>query len=316
VIRYILRRTLLLLPVLFSISLVTFYAMHLVPGDVVDQILGTQAEVTPERVAEIKRAFGLDRPVLLQYWDWAQHAVRGDLGHSLRSGRSVAGDILARLPVTYELALIALFLACAVGIPAGLIAGFYRNSAFDAVARVLSLVGMSIPNFWLATLLILMSSRWLGWLPRLGYVGIWSDPLANLSSMLWPAVALSTAVSATIARLLRSSVLEVLTQDYVKTARGKGLSSSRVVWRHVLKNALIPALTIVGIQAGYLLAGAVVIEEIFSMPGTGRLVLNAIFQRDYPVIQGGVLIITLTFALINLLVDVLYAYVDPRIHYG
>src|SRR5579885_1242709 len=287
----------------------------MLPANAVQMFVGTQVDMTPAQLEELRRLFGLARPLPLQYVDWVGHLLRGDFGVSLRTSRPVLPDILARLPVSAEITALALTLALALALPVGVAAAVRRGSAVDAGVRVLGLLGLSVPNFWLATMLLLLLT--VSPLASIGvYVGFLADPVRNLTVMALPALSLGVALAAVFMRFVRSSLLEVLGQEYVRTARAKGVRERLVITRHALRNALIPLITVVGFQAGYLLGGTVVIEEVFALPGMGRFVLTAIGQRDYPVVQGVVLVIAVLFVLINLGVDVLYALVDPRVRYG
>jgi len=313
--RYLATRLLALIPVLLGILAAVFLLIRLIPGDAVQLFLGTQVEMTPEQMAELRRFFGVDKPIWAQFLDYLGRILRGDFGVSLRTARPVLADILARLPLSFQLATLALLVAVALAVPLGILSAVTRNSAFDVVTRIGGLLGLSIPNFWLGAMLILIFSRYFH--VSLGqYVPVTQDPVGTLRSLYLPALALGTAIAAILMRYMRSSLLEVLGQEYIRTARGKGLRAAAVMLRHALPNALIPVITVIGFQMGYLLGGTVVIEEIFALPGMGRLVLQAIFQRDYPVVQGVVLVIALVFVVTNLVVDVLYAWIDPRIRYG
>lgn len=313
--RYLAARLLALIPVLLGILAVVFLLIRLIPGDAVQLFLGTQVEMTPEQMAELRRFFGVDKPIHAQFIEYLGRIVRGDLGVSLRTSRPVFGDILQRLPLSFQLAALALIIAMAIAVPLGITSAVTRNSALDVLARIGGLLGLSMPNFWLGAMLILIFSRYLH--VSLGqYVPITQNPVATLQSLYLPALALGAAIAAILMRYVRSSLLEVLGQDFVRTARGKGLRNVAVMLRHALPNALIPVITVLGFQMGYLLGGTVVIEEIFALPGMGRLALQAIHQRDYPVVQGVVLVIALLFVLTNLVVDLLYAWIDPRIRYG
>ena len=313
--RYLATRLLALIPVLLGILAVVFLLIRLIPGDAVQLFLGTQVEMTPEQMAELRRFFGVDKPIWAQFVDYLGRILRGDFGVSLRTSRPVLPDIVARLPLSFQLAMFALTIALAIAVPLGILSAVTRNSAFDVLTRIGGLLGLSMPNFWLGAMLILVFSRYLH--VSLGqYVPLRQNPLGTLESLYLPAIALGSAIAAILMRYIRSSLLEVLGQDYVRTARGKGLRASAVMLRHALPNAMIPVITVVGFQMGYLLGGTVVIEEIFALPGMGRLVLQAIFQRDYPVVQGVVLTIALLFVVTNLVVDLLYAWIDPRIRYG
>lgn len=313
--RYLATRLLALIPVLLGILAVVFLLIRLIPGDAVQLFLGTQVEMTPEQMAELRRFFGVDKPIWAQFVDYLGRILRGDFGVSLRTSRPVLPDIMARLPLSFQLAMFSLAIALTIAVPLGILSAVTRNSAFDVLTRIGGLLGLSMPNFWLGAMLILVFSRYLH--VSLGqYVPLSQNPLGTLESLYLPAIALGTAIAAILMRYIRSSLLEVLGQDYVRTARGKGLRASAVMLRHALPNAMIPVITVVGFQMGYLLGGTVVIEEIFALPGMGRLVLRAIFQRDYPVVQGVVLTIALLFVVTNLVVDLLYAWIDPRIRYG
>jgi peptide/nickel transport system permease protein len=313
--RYLATRVLALLPVLLGILAAVFLLIRLIPGDAVQLFLGTQVEMTPDQMIELRRFFGVDKPIWAQFADYLSRILRGEFGVSLRTARPVLPDILTRLPLSAELAALALLVAVALAIPLGILSAVTRNSAFDVLTRVGGLLGLSIPNFWLGAMLILLFSRYFH--VALGqYAPVTHDPLATLRSLALPALALGAAIAAILMRYVRSALLEVLGQDYVRTARSKGLRRAAIMLRHALPNALIPVITVIGFQLGYLLGGTVVIEEIFALPGMGRLVLLAIFQRDYPVVQGVVLVIALLFVLTNLFVDVLYAWIDPRIRYG
>lgn len=313
---FLLRRLLLAIPVLLGVSILVFAMIRLVPGDVIDRIMGPDVRITAERRAELERVFGLDRSIPEQYLAWLGGVLRGDLGASLLSRRPVAADLAARIPVTLQLALLSLALALAVGVPLGIVAALRRDSWVDHLATLLALVGMSIPNFWLGTLLVLVFSLWLGWLPSAGYVAFAEDPVRNLRLMVLPVTSLAVVEAAVIMRMVRGMALDVIGQDYVRTAKAKGLAAAAVTWRHVLPNTLVPVITVVGLSAGYLLSGTIIIEEIFSVPGLGRLALMAVNNRDYPLLQGTVLVIAGTYLAVNLAVDLLYGVVDPRIRYS
>lgn len=309
--KYILQRLLATIPVLIGTSLLTFLLIRLVPGDPVQIMLGPEVEGNARE--EITRLYGLDRPWAVQYIEWAGNVLHGDLGTSIRSRLPVSESIWERMPATLELAFLALAIGLSIGITFAIVASQHRGRLADGISSLFVLVGISMPGFWLATLLVLIFALYLRWLPSIGYVPIFENPLENLRVMILPAVSLGVAFAATTMRFTRSSLLEVFNQDYVRTARAKGLSDDAVTYRHALKNAIIPVVTVTGIQVGRLLGGAVIIEQIFALPGIGRYVFDAISQRDYPVIQGTVLFFTLGFILINLLVDVLYGFLDPRI---
>jgi peptide/nickel transport system permease protein len=312
-IEYVVRRVIAIIPVLFGISILVFVLVHLIPGDVAQILLGTQA--TDQQIETLRRTFGLDRPLPVQYVDWLSHILRGDFGVSFRTNRPVLPDLVSRFGVTLQLTLVSMLIALGVAIPLGVASAANKGKSSDAIARIAALLGLSIPNFWLGTLLILFVSVTLHWLPPVGFVSLLDDPWLGLQTLILPALALGTAVAAFIMRMVRSSLLEVLSQDFIRTAHAKGLESRTVLYRHALKNAFIPVLTVIGVQIGYLLGGAVIIESIFSLPGMGRLLLDSISNRDYSIVQGGVLFIALVFSLVNLSVDLVYGWLDPRIRY-
>jgi peptide/nickel transport system permease protein len=312
--RYILRRLIQMLPVLFLVSVIVFSLLHLTPGDPATSMLGEEA--TPEAVAALRERMGLDDPLPVQYVRWLSSVLQGDLGRSIRSNQPVSEAIADRLPVTIELTLLSVLISLAIALPAGIVAAMRRNSPLDTGTTVTALLGVSLPNFFLAILMIYLLSLKLGWLPPIGYTPFLDDPIDNLKKMLMPAITLGTGLAAIVMRMTRSSLLEVLDQDHVRTARAKGLSEARVVQRHALRNALIPVVTVVGLQIGGLLGGAIITESIFVLPGIGRLLVDSIFQRDFPLVQGVVLFASLAFLFTNLLVDLLYAALDPRIRYS
>ena len=313
---FLARRILLALPALFGVALVVFLLMRAVPGDVVTSLVGLEGNITPERRAELQRMFGLDLPVHVQFGQWLSAALQGDLGSSLRTGRSVSLDLALRFPVTLQLTFLSLCVALLVAVPAGVAAALRRGRTVDYAVSVFALLGLSLPSFFLGILLILLFSLRLGWLPPAGYVPFTEAPLDNLRHMVLPSVSLGLVLAAATARIVRSTMLEVLNRDFIRTARAKGLAEPRVLYRHALRNALIPVVTVVGLQFGTLLGGAVIIEQVFSLPGVGRFALEGINLRDYPVVQGAVLLISAAFIVVNLLVDVLYSLIDPRIRYG
>ena len=313
---FLARRVLLSLPALLGVAFVVFLLMRAVPGDVVTNLVGLEGNVTPERLAELRRMFGLDLPVHVQFSQWLSAAVQGDLGSSLRTGRPVGLDLALRFPVTLQLTLLSLTVALLIAIPAGIAAALGRGRAVDYAVSTFALLGLSVPSFFLGILLILFFSLKLRWLPPAGYVPFLEAPVESLKHMLLPSVSLGLVLAAATTRIVRSTMLEVLNRDFVRTARAKGAGGKRVLYRHALRNALIPVVTVVGLQFGTLLGGAVIIEQVFSLPGVGRFALEGINLRDYPVVQGAVLLISAAFIVVNLLVDVLYSVIDPRIRYG
>ncbi|HMH75392.1 MAG TPA: nickel ABC transporter permease [Candidatus Udaeobacter sp.] len=301
---FVARRVLAVVPVLFGVTLAVFSMLFLVPGDPVKMMLA-EFVTNPDQIAQMRAQLHLDEPILQQYGRFVGNAVRGDLGTSIRSRRPVATEIAENVGSTAQLALASMAVAIGLGIPLGLVAALGRNSWLDVAAMVVALLGVAMPSFWLGLLLIFAFSLHLGWFPATGG--------GDLHHLVLPAVTLGMIAAAIIARLTRSSMLEVLGQDYVRTARAKGLAWWGVVVRHALKNALIPIVTIFGLQFGNLLAGAVIVETVFSRPGLGRLVVGGILAKDFPLVQGAVLFVAVAYVLINVLVDVAYAFVDPRI---
>jgi peptide/nickel transport system permease protein len=301
---------------LLGLTVLIFLMLRLIPGTVVEQMIGADAIVSPAMVAELKRFFGLDQPWYVQYGQWMGQLFQGDLGTSWRTGKPVIELIMERLPVTLELTTLAVVFALVIGIPAGIVSAVRRDGAVDNVARVGTLLGLSVPVFWQGTMLILFFSLYLRWMPPVVWVGFSADPLRNLTIMVLPAICLGTASAANIARTTRACMLDVLRSEFVRTAAAKGLAERVVILKHALRNALIPVVTVAGVQMGILLGGTVVVEEVFTLPGVGRLVLWSIYQRDFPLTQSTILFIAFMFMAINLAVDLLYAYLDPRIRYS
>ncbi len=309
---YILRRLLVAIPLLLVVSIVVFLLMQLTPGDPAVLMLGQDA--TPQSIAQLRNQFGLDLPLPQQYLLFLENLLRGDLGRSFGTRLSVAGELARTWPATLELAVAAMAIALAVGLPLGVITAVGRGGVLDQITRVVVLVTVSMPIFWSGLLLIYYFSVQLGWLPTSGRGD--GTVESELSHLILPAVSLSTFSLAVIVRLMRSSMLDVLGEDYIRTARSKGLRTWTVILRHGMKNALIPVVTVAGLQFGQLLAGAALTETVFNWPGVGRLVVTAVFSRDYPTIRGAVLLIATTFIIVNLLVDLVYAFLDPRIRYS
>ncbi|MBV9280693.1 MAG: ABC transporter permease [Chloroflexi bacterium] len=308
---FVLRRLLVTLPVLLLVSIMSFSLLQLIPGDPATVILGQEA--TPAAKAAMRHQLGLDKPLPVQYVTWLGKVLHGDLGKSLVDGTPVTQEIVQRLPVTLELTIGSFLVALLLAIPLGILSATRRGTIADYVGMLFAFGGMSIPSFWLGIMLIIIFAVNLGWLPASGYTPLFQDPRANLSAMLLPVVATGVRESAVIMRLLRSSMLEVLSQDYVRLARAKGLLPRVVVLRHALRNALIPVVTASGLTVAGLLGGVVITESIFSLPGFGRLIVQAIFQRDFVTVQGAVLISAIFVILVNVLVDITYTFVDPRI---
>jgi peptide/nickel transport system permease protein len=311
---YILRRLVMLVPVLIVVGVVVFGLVHLTPGDPAAVILGDRA--TPEDIARLRDQLGLNDPLPVQFVRWFSNVLRLDFGESIFLGEPVTQALLDRVQPTVLLTLYALSIQVLIGIPAGVLAAVRYNSPLDRALTVMAISGSAIPTFFLGILLILIFSVRLCWLPSGGYVPFGEDPAAHFRGMLLPAFALGFSAAGLLARLVRSSMLDVLREDYVRTAFAKGLPEQLVIVRHALRNALIPALTVIGISIGALLGGAVVTETVFTIPGMGRLVVQSIARRDYPVIQGAIIAIAMTYVLVNLVVDVLYVYIDPRVRLG
>lgn len=312
-IRYIIGRLLVAIPVLLIVSLISFSLMQLVPGDPAILIAGLQA--TPDEVQQVREQLGLDRPFYIQLATWYGNLLRGDLGTSLLLGRDVLEVTLERLPVSFSIAFYALVLTVVVGMASGVLAALRQNTWVDQAVMTFALIGVSLPNFWLALMLIILFAVQLGWLPSGGYIDFREDFWGWLQAATLPAVSLAMLQTGLLARITRSTMLEVLRQDYIRTARAKGLPNHLVIGKHALKNVMIPVITVLGIVFSLLLSGSVVIETIFSIPGMGSLLGSSILRRDYPVIQGGLLFVATMLLLLNLLVDVLYAYFDPRVRY-
>jgi len=301
-----------LIPTLIGVSIITFLLMRLAPGDPTTAILGMKA--TPEKIAYINQKFGLDKPIPLQYLIWLKNLVlNGDLGNSIVENEPVLRIILRRIPVTFQLAMSSIILSLCISLPAGIVSAVKKDTWFDNFARIFAFWGISTPNFWLGLLLIIGFGVMIPVLPVYGYVGIFEDFVQGIRHMILPAITLGTALAAMVTRMTRSSLLETLNEDYVRTARAKGLKERVVISKHAVKNAMIPVATVVGLQLGYILGGSVLTETVFALPGMGRLMIRSIFKQDYPVVQGTVLVYALTFVLVNLLVDLSYAYLDPKI---
>lgn len=309
--RFVLRRISTGVAVLFLVSVIVFSMVQLVPGDPAEMMLGQNA--SPEALTNLRRDLGLDRPLWIQYVTWATGVVRGDLGQSVSLDQPIASIIRERLPATLMLTIGGMVVAVGIGVPLGIASSVKRGSRIDLGISLVAFLGVSIPQFWLGILLILAFSLQLGVLPPGGFASVFVEPVEGLRRLLLPSVALGFTLAAIISRMTRSSMLEVLGTDYIRTARSKGVHENRVVFRHALRNALIPTLTVIGIQVGYLVGGAIVIEEVFYWPGLGRLVLHAVNYRDLPMLQGVTMVIAIAFVLINLVIDVLYTILDPRV---
>jgi peptide/nickel transport system permease protein len=309
----IVSRLLSALPILLIVSLITFAMIHLIPGDPAAAIAGLSA--TPDQINNIRHDLGLDQPLATQFVRWYGNLLHGDLGRSLLLGQPVLEATLYRLPVTIGLSLYALVITLAIGLVSGVLAALRQNTWVDQAAMMFAMIGISLPNFYLGLLMIILFAVDLGWLPSGGYIPLWGNPLGWLASMTMPAVSLALLLAGLLARITRSTMLEVLRQDYIRTARAKGLPRRLVVMKHALSNALIPIVTVIGIIVSLLISGAVVTETLFSIPGIGQLLTQAVLNRDYPMVQGGLLIVTALLVLVNIGVDVIYAVLDPRVRY-
>jgi peptide/nickel transport system permease protein len=314
VLEFLIRRVAISVVTLFVISLIVFTGVRMIPGDPARVMGGTDADAAG--LAEIRQKYGLDDPIPLQYLRWIGLALRGDLGESIRTRESVVWTVGRKLPITIELACLSLLVAVAIAIPAGVFSAVRRNTAWDFLVNALSLCGLSVPSFWLGIMLILLLSVRLHWLPASGFVPPWASPLANLERMIMPAFVLGAGLAAVLMRQTRNSMIEILGADYIRTAWSKGLAGRAVIFRHAFRNGLIPVVTILGLQTGALMGGAVVTEQIFVVPGFGRLIVEAVFTRDYPLVQGVVLVTASTYVLVNLLVDLSYSVLNPRIRIG
>jgi peptide/nickel transport system permease protein len=311
--QYLIRRLLLLVPVLLGVSIAVFSLIRFIPGDPAVLTLGQAA--TPEAIAQVRQSLRLDDPLPVQYAAWLGRVLRGDLGTSIESGRPVTREIWERLPVTLELLIIAVGMSLVIAIPLGVISAIRANSVADYAARLGAIAGLSIPGFWIGQMMIVLPSIWWNHAPPFGYRPFFDDPLTNIQQFYLPGIALGIGAAAILIRLTRSSLLEVMRADYIRTAWSKGMRERTIVIRHALKNGLIPIITVLGLQIGALMGGTVIMESVFALPGMGRLSLDSITRRDYPVVQGIVLLMATSYVLINLVVDLIYGWLDPRIHF-
>ncbi|NJN19820.1 MAG: ABC transporter permease [Oscillochloris sp.] len=314
--RFVLQRLALVIPTLIGTSLIVFILLRLLPGDIVDILFGGDPQASQQTLDQIRESLGLNKPLIVQYIEWVGGLLRGDAGISMRSGIPVSESVVRSMPVTIQLGLMAILLACIFAVPMGVLSAVRRNGASDLITRVIGLIGLSFPAFWLATMFLLISSTIFRWVPPLKWVAPWEDLGQNMQIMFVPALLLALQPMAIIMRMTRASMLEVLRQDYIRTAYAKGLHDRLVLVRHALQNAFIPVLTVIGVQFGALMGGSVIIEQIFSLPGVAFYLLSGIYNRDYPVVQSTVLFLSLIFILVNLAVDVLYGYIDPRIRHA
>ena len=312
---YIVRRLLALVPTLIFTSIIVFASIRLIPGDVIDLMLAQNDVASVQDRSAVEAALGLDQPVYIQYFIWIGDALTGDLGRSLWQNVPVTEQLAATLPITFELGFLALIVALSVALPIGIYSALRQDTAGDYTARSFSLLMLAIPSFWLGTLVMVFPSVWWRWSPDLVYTPFFEDPLTNLSHMIVPAIILGLGMSAVTMRMTRTMMLEVLRQDYIRTARAKGLAEGLVIIRHALRNGLIPVVTLIGLQAPLLIGGTVILEQIFVVPGMGLLLLEAVFQRDYPVVTGVFLVVGVGILVINFLVDLSYGFLDPKVRH-
>jgi peptide/nickel transport system permease protein len=311
--RYLRAKLIDLVVVAIGVSIITFLMIRLIPGDAVAIMLGANTEVTPERVAELRTRLGLDQSIVSQYFSWASGVLTGNLGVSIWTQRPVTAEIASHVWPTVQLTLLSLVIGAGLAVPLGVLMAKLRGKGWDIALQIGSVVGLTIPSFWFGIMMILLLTALMPQWQMLGYVPFLEDPLGNILHMILPAVALALPLLANLARLVRSAMLDALQQDYIRSARARGASEASILFKHALRNALIPFVTSVGINTGYLLGGAIVVEQVFAIPGLGRLILGAIAERNYPLVQATILVITFAFVLVNFIVDLLYAVIDPRV---
>lgn len=311
---FILRRLLLVIPTLLGVAVAVFFLIRVMPGDVVVvKLRADGATVTQETIDAERKRLGLDKPISAQFVDYMVGLTRLDLGKSLWTGDSVAKEIAVRFPVSFQVAIMATIIALLIAIPLGTLSALYRNTWIDYATRIFAVAGLAVPSFWLGMLIILALLSWFNWLPKIGYVSIFEDPITNLSALFWPALSVGYRYAAVATRMMRSALLEVLREDYIRTAKAKGLYKSLITRRHALKNALLPVVTVIGLEFAFLIGGLVVTEQVFNLNGIGKLFVDAATRGDFNLLQGLVLLIAVIFVIVNLIVDVLYAFLDPRI---
>lgn len=311
--RFLLNRLIDLAFVLFGVSIIVFLMIRLIPGDAVAIMLGANTDITPERIAELRARLGLDQPLLVQYLDWIGGVLRGDFGTSVWTGRPVADEIAAHIWPTLELTLLSVLVGAGLSIPLGCFMAEARGRGAEVAVRIGAIAGLTIPSFWLGIVSIFLLAKFMPGVSALGYVPFSENPLGNLQRMILPVIALSLPMLANLSRLVRSAMLDALGQDYIRTAKAKGAGRRRIIYKHALRNALIPFITSVGVLTGYMLGGAIVVEQVFAIPGLGRLILGAIAERNYPLVQAAILVMTFAFVIVNFLVDLLYSAIDPRV---
>lgn len=314
--RYLIRRILLMIPTLIGVAMLVFLLMRLIPGDIVElRLMGEGGMVTEAQIAKERARLGLDKPVWIQFVDWMVGAFKFDFGRSMWTGRAITEEIWVRFPVSLQIAVMSTIIATILAIPLGTIAALKQDTWVDYVVRIVSIAGLATPSFWLGILMILFMLIYFQWSPPISYRPIWDAPLYNLSMLIWPALATGYRYSAVAMRMTRSTVLEVLREDYIRTARAKGLVEKIIINRHALTNAMLPVITVIGIEFAFLMGGLVVTEQVFNLNGIGRLFVQSVGQKDYTMVQGLVLLVAFVFVFTNFVVDILYAWLDPRIHY-
>jgi len=314
---YLLRRLVLVIPTLLGVAVLTFFMLRVMPGDVVElKLRGDGVPVTEATLQAERARLGLDKPLVAQFGDWMAGLVTFDLGTSMWTGKPVAQEIAGRLPVTLQVAIMATIIAILIAIPLGTLSALYRDSWIDYAVRVVAIAGLAVPSFWLGMLFILMLLSVFAWLPPIGYVSIFEDPVANLSQLIWPALAVGYRYSAVSTRMMRSAVLEVMREDYIRTARAKGLFPRLIIERHALRNAMLPVITVIGLEFAFLIGGLVVTEQVFNLNGIGKLFVETVSRGDYTMIQALVMLVAIIFIIVNLVIDLLYAVLDPRIRLG
>jgi peptide/nickel transport system permease protein len=313
---YIIRRLMLAIPTLIGVAVITFFMLRILPGDIVEIKLRAEGgDVSDAAIAAERSRLGLDQPLLVQFTDWMIGLARFDLGTSMWTGERVVSEIAVRLPLTLEVAILSTILAILIAFPLGTLAAVFRGTWIDYVVRLITIGGLAVPPFWLGMLIIAALITQFNWLPPLGYVPLYQDPLANLAQLIWPALSVGYRYSSVVARMLRSAILEVLEEDYIRTARAKGVAERLVVTKHAMRNALLPAITVLGLEFAFLIGGLVVTEKVFSLNGIGQLFVTSVQNNDFTMIQGLIMLVAFGFVMVNLLVDLLYAALDPRIRY-
>jgi peptide/nickel transport system permease protein len=314
--KYVVNRVLLMLPTLIGVAVLIFFMLRVVPGDIVEvKLRGDGGSVSQEQIERERERLGLNRPLAVQFGDWMTGLVTLELGLSMWTGRPVAEEIALRLELSFQVAIMATLIACLIAIPLGTVSALLKDTPIDYVVRVITIAGLAVPSFWLGMLIILSLLYFLNWLPPITFTPLYVDPWSNLAQLIWPALAVGYRYAAVVARMVRSSIIEVMKEDYIRTARAKGVFERMVVSRHAMRNAMLPAITVIGLEFAFLIGGLVVTEQVFNLNGIGRLFVQAISRNDFTLIQSLVMLVAVVFVVVNLLVDLLYAALDPRIRY-